>query len=275
MEQWLKQKFQTDDLVEAISALSFDVVIWAALALFLLLGLAILSSHHERFKPWLFGMIVLVVVSSTLSLIGTTIYLNKTSISGGPVHWHADFEVWACGEPLAANVLSGGEYQTVDDFKDPVGALSNKIGTPVLHEHNDLRIHLEGVVVEPRDASLGKFFEVVGGGLTDRSLTLPTNDGQVNLISGQTCAGQPAELSVFVYQTRGDRYYVKNRLKNPAEYVVSPESIVPPGDCVIIEFDDTPDETDKLCEQYEVGLRTDKVLGEVIGEEIELNGGAP
>lgn len=261
MEQWLKQKFQTDDLVEAISALSFDVVIWAALALFLLLGLAILTGHHERFKPWLFGIIVAVVASSTLSLIGTTVYLNKISVSGGPVHWHADVEVWACGQEL--------------ELQDPVGTLSNKIGTPVLHEHNDKRIHLEGVVVEPRDASLGKFFEVVGGGLTDRSLVLPTNDGEVNLISSQTCGSQLAELSVFVYQTRGDRYYTKTKLDNPAQYVISPESIVPPGDCVIIEFDETPDETDRLCEQYEVGLRTDKILGEVIGDGLKLNGGAP
>ena len=73
-------------------------------------------------------MIALTLTLSTGILIGSTIYLNTNSDSGGPVHWHADIEFWACGNEI--------------ELRDPTG-FSNKIGTGTLHEHDDHRIHLD------------------------------------------------------------------------------------------------------------------------------------
>lgn len=248
MQNWLLDVFNTNDLVEAISVLSFRTVAIATVLLIALLLIATLI--HERkpnTKAWLFGAVTLVVLSATTVLIGSTVYLNRTSSSGGPVHWHADFEVWACGEEL--------------DLLDPQGALSNKVGTPVLHEHNDKRIHLEGVVVEQSDASLGKFLEVVGGSITDDSLVVPTNIGVKRFTNGQLCDGQPAELQAFVYQATDDGYYRLIKLDSPARYIIRDESVVPPGDCIIIEFDAATDTTDKMCLQYKVALDIGKLHG--------------
>lgn len=260
MKSWLLQTFQTQDLELAIGALSTRVVVVAALILLALLGLAILwRDRLPGAKPWLFGLIGAVVLIPTVVLIAGTIYLNTVSISGGPVHWHADFEVWACGQPIAANIENGDKVTEIDQFRDPTGFLSNKIGTPVLHEHDDFRIHLEGVVVEPADASLGKFFRVVGGSLSADSLVLPVQDGVQTLRTGQLCNGLPAELSVFAYQTTENGSYQKVKLENPAEYTIAKESTVPPGDCIIFELDTTPNDTDKMCLQYKVALETGRL----------------
>ncbi|HIJ99997.1 TPA: hypothetical protein H1016_00475, partial [archaeon] len=44
--------------------------------------------------------IAIPVIIGTLYLSGATVYLNQKSWSGGPVHWHADFEIWVCGEQI-------------------------------------------------------------------------------------------------------------------------------------------------------------------------------
>lgn len=201
-------------------------------------------------------------------------YLNVKSDTGGPVHWHADFEIWACGNEIA--------------LRDPRGFLSNKIGSPTLHEHNDKRIHLEGVPVTlPHDASLGKFMSTIGGELTQSSLTVPVNDDylfedaqdaqdgdghgapapelvepyihttpqgrEARFVTGQNCGDQPAELQVFVYSHDPQtKQYRQQKLQDAATYAIAGRDQVPPGDCVIFEFGPTRQYTDKLCKQYGV-----------------------
>ena len=84
---------------------------------------AIISLHKkhltEKWKEMLFFTIVAGTIIPTLFMAFSTIYINTISSSGGPVHWHADIEVWACGKEI--------------ELKDPKG-LSNKIGTATLHE---------------------------------------------------------------------------------------------------------------------------------------------
>lgn len=241
MRDWLLNLFNTGDLNEAISSLSFTSV---AIAVVLLIVLAVAAAFaRDRFprsKPWLFWSMAVIVAVVTFILIGSTVYLNTVSTSGGPVHRHADFEMWACGDEL--------------ELENPSGFLSNKIGTPVLHEHDDKRIHLEGVVVESRDGSLGKFMEVVGGSITSESIVFPTNDGKRSFVSGEECDGIPAQLQVFVYQTTEEGYYTLQKLDDPSGYTVSDESVVPPGDCIIMEFAPPKETTDRMCEQYEVAL---------------------
>lgn len=261
------------DLDGQISSLSTRITIGASIALVVLTIIAALvKNRSEKFKLPLFIAMFVVIVGSTLFLGASTIYLNTSSDSGGPVHWHADFEIWACGNEL--------------ELRDPFEFLSNKIGTPTLHEHNDKRIHLEGVVVnEEVDASLGKFFHVVGGAITNDAMVVPLNsegsvfedvidgdgpsdtapalvepylvysDGEryARFIGGETCGDQPAYPQVFVYQyNEANDTYAQAKLSDPVHYGISGEPNVPPGDCVIFEFDVMKDQTDKLCEQYGV-----------------------
>jgi hypothetical protein len=121
-----------------------------------------LKTASEPAKKVAFLVIAIPIALSTLYLSGATVYLNSISETGGPVHWHADFEIWVCGDKL--------------DLIDPEG-LSNKVGSPAVHEHNDSRIHIEGVLVKRQEASLNNFFMQVGGNLNERSITIPTNKG--------------------------------------------------------------------------------------------------
>lgn len=249
MQDWLFQLFNTDDLNEAMTSLSFTAVAIATAVLAILVVLAVLlRDRYPRSKGWLFWGIAVIVILTTFTLIGSTIYLNTVSSSKGPVHWHADFEAWACGEEM--------------DLEDPDGFLSNKTGTPVLHEHDDKRIHLEGVVVEERSASLGEFMKVTGGSITSDSLVFPAEGGKRSFVNGQECNGEPAELQVFAYQTTEDDHYRVEKIDDPAGYIISDESVVPPGDCIIMEFDTTPETTDKMCEQYEIALKIGDLKGE-------------
>lgn len=274
-----------NDLEQSISRLSIKVVIIAAIILAILVLLSILIKDRvPKSKKWLFGGLAATLALPTLFLIVSTVYLNLKADSGGPVHWHAEVEFWACGAEL--------------ELRDPVGLLSNKVGTSTYHEHNDKHIHLEGVVVRrDYDASLGKFMTVTGGYLNETGLGVPLNqdeatwfssgnqmdgdeqltdnftlatadknrityakDGPVlNLKNGENCGDnqQPAEVQTFVYNYNEENdTYSQRKLESSAEaakYVIRDESALgPPADCIIFEFDTPRDRTDKLCEQYGV-----------------------
>lgn len=145
------------------------------------------------------------------------------------MHYHADFEIWNCGQKL--------------DLINPTG-FDNKVGTPLLHEHNDDRIHVEGPVLDYNEISLGNFFKMVGGSI-ETAIKVPTNNGVVILEDGK-CNGEFAEPQVFVYKTVG-KTFSQERLINPKDYVLSPYSGVPPGDCIIVEQDKPKEKTDKIC----------------------------
>lgn len=221
-----------------------------------IIGLATLASFlikrkSEAVKWVLFVAIVVPSVAITLLMSGSTIYVNTISETGGPVHWHADFEVWKCGQSV--------------DLLDPTG-IENRIGTPVLHEHNDFRLHVEGTVVRKSDISLGEFFSVIGGSLSDTSMSVPTNDGLVEIREGDTCDGRPARLQAFVYKvTNPDDLknwkFVQQKLEDIDGYVLSPFSVIPPGDCVIFEFDGEKDSTDRMCETTKIAIDRGELSG--------------
>ncbi|HET9412048.1 MAG TPA: hypothetical protein VFO38_04325 [Candidatus Saccharimonadales bacterium] len=276
----------TDDLEASINALSINAVTIGAVVLLILVGLALAYSKRKpKIKLPLFLGILVTVLSTTTIISAGTVYLNVNSFAGGPVHWHADFEVWACGNEL--------------ELREPQGFLSNKIGTATLHEHNDKRIHLEGVPVTPKDASLGKFMTVVGGQISKDTLVFPLNDNKLlenahgeedgdgsgaqapedlapfirteadgkvaKFVSGQNCGSDKAEVQVFVYNfDKNTKTYKQTKLTDPASYTISHYSDVPPGDCVIMEFAPRKDRTEKLCRQY--GIR-DKDKCERFGVE--------
>lgn len=200
---------------------------------------------------FLFWPIIAVIVAVTAYVAGSTIYLNVVSETGGPVHWHADFEVWKCGE----------QHQ----LGDPEG-FSNRVGETVLHEHNDNRMHIEGVVVDYRDVSIGSFFRSVGGELHDGQLELPTNHGLAKMKDGDSCGDSAGTLQVFVWKTVDGRAAQEKLTGNYEDYVPSSYGNIPPGDCVIFEFDsEVREKTERICESYEVALKLGKVTGDSSG----------
>ncbi len=209
-----------------------DVLIYSTIIIGAVVLLSVLFQNRlgGKMKKLAFILIVLPVIVSTVYLTGHTIYLNTISESGGPVHWHADFQLWVCGERVT---LPG-----------PEGFFDNKVGTGVFHHHADDRIHVEGILIKKQDADLSRFFGVIGGSLASESIGIPQKDGNVKTwVNGDLCNGETGKLKV----------YVNGRMhREMGEYVISPYEQVPPGDCIIIDFSTgEPETTDKVCESLE------------------------
>lgn len=285
------------DLEKQISTMAVKTVtIGAAVLIIFTIIAALLKNRYKVLRLPFFIIMASALVIPTIVLFGSTVYLNTHADSKGPVHWHADIEFWSCGAEL--------------NLRDPTGALSNKIGSPTFHEHNDKRMHLEGVVVKKgEDASLKKFMGLTGGYLTKDSIAIPLNkdtsnnpaqawfaseannqvDGDIQssenfpaavgfgssdgkdwientkdgpllvLKNGEKCGNSPApaELQVFVYSfNKKNNTYLQKKLTDPTSYNMRDEATVPPGDCVIVEYDVAKSLTDKLCRQY--GVRDKK-----------------
>ena len=231
---------------------AMSIVMITSILVTALVILAIISKQKLRnHKRALFLLIIIPIIAATLYMVGITVYLNSNSLTKGPVHWHADFEIWNCGEKI--------------DLHNPQG-LSNRVGTPVFHEHNDFRIHVEGVVVDQEDITLGNFFRVIGGVLTAQSMNIPTNARTVTVHNGEACQGKPGKIQAFVYkiinpEEQGNWIYQQEKIENYPGYVLSPYSDVPPGDCIIIEFGPEKEKTDKICSSYEAALKRGELHG--------------
>ena len=108
-------------------------------------------------------------------------YLQVGTYSEGQVHWHAEIEIYLCGErfelpdPVGSDIVHGEPY----------------IGTPSLHEHNDNLIHVEGTIREASDITIGKFMEAIG-------LTF-TSDQLIDYKNGDLCpGGEPGKVQLLV-----------------------------------------------------------------------------
>lgn len=72
------------------------------------------------------------------------------------VHWHAKLKMSACGKKLK---------------------LPLEKGTPLLHTHKDSeKIHIEGLITGPEDATLGKFMQAVSVSFSQNRLFDFVND---------------------------------------------------------------------------------------------------
>lgn len=201
------------------------------LALLVLAGLAFLNEDGLTMKDknlLMNGFLVAVLVPSFYTA-GAFIHESQTSWSQGEIHWHADFEV-----------IVDGERQDLIDPGNFCGSsymcnLNDRTGSTEYHDHNDNRIHLEGVFKERDDATLSAFFETFGGTLTQEKLVMPTDDGWINV----TDSGNKT-LKVIVENGVGsDRNW---RFVDPESYVISPYKQGPLLDNMFIIYDDTPRE---------------------------------
>ncbi|MDP3917160.1 MAG: hypothetical protein Q8Q42_02625 [Nanoarchaeota archaeon] len=203
-------------------------------------------------KHILFWIIVYIVGSVTLVVVADTINLTLNSETKGPVHWHADFQIWNCGEEL--------------DLVEPEGML-NRIGTELFHEHNDGRMHAEGIINDVGSVDLHNFFNFIGGNLIGTSFNVPTDNGVVEAENGDLCNGESGEVQIFLYKVvnsfaKQKSGFLVEQSKVDENYVLSGYQDVPPGDCIIVEFDKKKDKTDKICETYKIAIeKGDMIYG--------------
>ena len=227
--------------VEEIHDISVQLGVFGFLFLFLLMFIAFLVKSPYG-KKFVFTSMVCVIVLPSIFFIASTIYINVISDTGGPVHWHTDFKIYACGEELPP--------------PEAKGKLSNKTGTPVLHQHVDERVHVEGVLIDTLDASFQRFVEVQGGELTKKTFNVPTGTGFRQFTNGDACPdGKPGEWNVFMYRTDVDDNTVsKTKLVDYINYVPAPHIEVPPGDCLIFEFGPRQADTERICNFYQIEI---------------------
>lgn len=233
------------DQVIRANSIKFTIIAGIVLAVLVLASIFI-KQKSDKLKYLLFGLMAVVILFTTVYLVGSTIYLNQVSTTGGPVHWHGDFEIWNCGELV--------------ELKNPEG-LSNKVGSETVHEHNDQRIHIEGIILDPTQASLSHFFKEIGGSMDNEHLTVPTENGMLDMRDDQKCPdGKEAHMQVFLFKTEGQTFS-QTKLQDHKNYMISPQGQVPPGDCIIFEFGPEKDRTDYLCPSYKVAKEAGKIHG--------------
>ena len=99
------------------------VIFYASIIIALVLVFTILDKKLGKAgKKTAFAAVSATIVIATIYLLAWTVAFNTVSETGGPVHWHADFEIWFCGEKQMLPESEG---------------ISNKVGTEVLHHHDD------------------------------------------------------------------------------------------------------------------------------------------
>ena len=225
------------------------------IASFISIALIIISLYikdkNEKTKWLLFFGVVIPIAASTAYLAYSTVYLNLVSETQGPVHWHADYEIWVCGKQI--------------ELVKPKG-LSNRIGSPLFHDHGDNRIHVEGVVADTRNVDLHSFFETVSGNLDKNVLEMPTENEVVKVKNGDSCNGEEAKLQAFVYKVINPDnakswVFDQEKIGNFPEHILSPYSNVPPGDCIIIEFAPEMEKTGHICATYETAMGRGELIG--------------
>lgn len=236
-------------LESTLSSLSVKIALTAGGIIFLVSIFSILTEGKtERLKKILFYIMMTSIVLPTVFFAGSTVYLNIISDTGGPVHWHLDYRILACGKE---EVLAG-----------PTGFLSNKVGTPTFHHHDDNRIHVEGTVVEVEEVDIEHFFEIIGGKFSNSAFTIPTASGNRTYKNGDLCpSGDRGTWQAFLFEVPdpSSKESRVSKLDNPADYVMKPQSQIPPGDCVVFEFGPERALPDVTCPFYDIAYRTGKL----------------
>lgn len=229
-------------LAQTLRENAYNVVGFTAAGLIVLVVYSIKKKpRKEKIKKILFWSIAFLAVGSNLYLAGATIYTNMVSPTGGPVHWHTDYEVWNCG--------------VQQDMIDPTG-IDNRVGTWEVHEHNDQRMHIEGTILDMEQATFHHFFEIVGGELDEKGMIFPSVNGNVFIPRSGMCNGERAELQGYLYRVTDPENaknwsYTQTKIEYPFDVIMAPYGNVPPGDCVIIEYGPVKETTEKRCASYD------------------------
>ena len=94
--------------------------------------------------------------------------------SRGQVHWHADINVFICGEQIPL----------------PKPPANQHLGTPLLHTHDDGQIHVEGIIRRAEDITLSRYMDAIGKKFNNEELLDKQN--------GDLCNGEKATVKLYV-----------------------------------------------------------------------------
>ncbi|MEK6867760.1 MAG: hypothetical protein AABX98_02965, partial [Nanoarchaeota archaeon] len=194
---------------------------YVSVVFFLLVAYAVLKKKQSKQEKYiLFWSMVLILSIATLYLAAYTLTVTLLSVTNGPVHWHADFEVWICGEKQFIPESTG---------------LSGKIGSSLLHHHNDYRIHIEGAVMDYEDIMLAQFFQDIGGSLGQNYIGISQEDGSVAYWqNGDYCPdGKEGMLRLYVQRGFSEEW---QEVAEIPSYIIGPYADVPPGDRLKLVF---------------------------------------
>ena len=76
------------------------ILITSLIAVISIIAITFTKDKTDKLK-WLFFLAIIIpIVLTTVYMASSTIYLNLISETKGPVHWHADYEIWNCGEKI-------------------------------------------------------------------------------------------------------------------------------------------------------------------------------
>src|SRR3989338_787679 len=77
------------------------IIFWTSLIVGALLLFSLVKREKsEAVKLFLFWGMVIPIIFTTVFLAAATVIKNQTSITKGPVHWHADYEIYICGQAV-------------------------------------------------------------------------------------------------------------------------------------------------------------------------------
>ncbi len=122
-------------------------------------------------KYLVLGIIILLVVLGMYKLISNV--RDFRPYYEGEFHWHANFEVFMCGE------------------RQEIKCGSSLCGIMLTHHHNDNIIHTEGSSISKKeDVALGKFFDRIGITFSDMQIMDKKN--------GDLCSGKAGRVKLVV-----------------------------------------------------------------------------
>ncbi|MFB6099790.1 MAG: hypothetical protein ABEK16_00820 [Candidatus Nanohalobium sp.] len=226
------------------------------LGFFTCLVLAAASFYREddltlKDKNILMNAFLVAVLVPSLYTAGAFVHQSQTSWSGGEIHWHADYEVIvqnSTGKMERLELIDPENFcKETRHESSYMCSVNDRVGSTEYHEHNDNRIHLEGVFKDREDATLSAFFQQFNGKLTNTQLVYPTGDGVVKKYETEN-----KTLKILVRKGVGNRYWcaVGSKVKaedrcsshgksadSPKEYVISPYARGPSLDDIFVIYD--------------------------------------
>ena len=265
-------------------ASSLDVNISATIRDVLLIGVALLIVillyvwlHRHSVRPiYFYAISALSFVILTVIAIATVV-LHSQSVSLGRQHRQANIEFWVCGTEISPLSRRHG--------------LINKLGDSSFYYRSvDKQLTRSGyVLTESADASLGAFFQATGGSIQSDNMVLPLSSNEADwlmpaqwqdgdpqgnmtteflqryvqssrqswleLSDGLRCPdGSSGKLQLFVYEiNHDDQTYQQRKVERPDNFIIEQASRNNPSQCLIIEFSESKERTNKLCQP--IGIR--------------------
>ena len=192
------------------------------------------SRRQKKLLIYVIGVMVVLGIgfgAYSLSTNGNSINIDTTNyiqsqlsaIPSSFVHWHADVDVFVCGEErrlpeaLLGGLLGTGSLHTHDSSTNGQ-SFRNSDGNGIIHNEGNIHNY-------PIEQTLGKFFELMG---------IPfSENGIFDVKNGDSCPdGSPGKLKVFVndqeMQTHEFLFYIPrdgDRIKISFEALGEGESL--------------------------------------------------